>query len=362
MVWLYKAQLTHLLNQELDLGIKRLANKFAAVAATEVTFRIDVTVEGCEVEPSHCVVEWTDKTLHSSEEFIITVPADFSETSAFQCHVRVRSQSGPDISLEMKKSLQRSPLGAETPPPWQMTAAILEQVGVVVELARKSSEIVEQMAIGEHSCPRIPWLKPEITPGVGVAQRVGRAFLPSQWITDPYRLYFVCPVTLKLAPTNGGRGYLVRLPKSWWKTHGWWVRGTLVALAAASTTAGRVIGLPLELGDTVVSALEQVQAFEAQAIRDYIDTIVDAAPSAAGSSGEALAEARPATAADFRALKALVEKADPQLLHCGLTLAVADDGTVEWVAPDVLARFKAHGRAALQYETVGAAASSSTTA
>ena len=52
--------------------------------------------------------------------------------------------------------------------------------------------------------------------------------------------------------------------------------------------------------------------------------------------------------AQHRALKALVEKKDPHLLQCGLTRAVADDGTVEWVRADVLPRFKAEGRSALR--------------
>ena len=99
--------------------------------------------------------------------------------------------------------------------------------------------------------------------------------------------------------------------------------------------------------------LEQVQAVEAQAILDYIDQIesetdeTPLAPAAAGTPPK-LAEARPATAADYRALKALVEKKDPHLLQCGLTRAVADDGTVEWVRADVLPRFKAEGRGALR--------------
>ena len=46
-------------------------------------------------------------------------------------------------------------------------------------------------------------------------------FESKDWRTDKYRLFFVCPVTLTVAPTGkDGMGYKLTMPKMWAATYG----------------------------------------------------------------------------------------------------------------------------------------------
>ena len=46
-------------------------------------------------------------------------------------------------------------------------------------------------------------------------------FESKDWRTDKYRLFFVCPVTLTVAPTGkDGMGYKLTMPKKWVATYG----------------------------------------------------------------------------------------------------------------------------------------------
>mmetsp|Transcript_9238 Transcript_9238/g.30687 ORF Transcript_9238/g.30687 Transcript_9238/m.30687 type:complete len:539 (+) Transcript_9238:3-1619(+) len=146
-VWLLAAtaQLLALLKQQLAIEeSKELTTKFAAVAATEMIFRVDVTVEGCEVEPPCCLVKWTDQTPYPSD-FAVTVPADFSETSPFQCRVVVR---GVKIRIEMEKTLLRSPAGTTSPSsvvttPSELASAV---AAMRLELAEERAQMMEMLA------------------------------------------------------------------------------------------------------------------------------------------------------------------------------------------------------------------------
>ena len=69
----------------------------------------------------------------------------------------------------------------------------------------------------------------------------------------------------------------------------------------------------------------------------------------AASSRRSSNTATPATGKAYRALQQLVEHQcnDPLLLQCGLEKVKADDGTVEWVAPESKERFIKEGAACL---------------
>ena len=62
-----------------------------------------------------------------------------------------------------------------------------------------------------------------------------------------------------------------------------------------------------------------------------------------------------ATGSAYRALKQLVEGTcgDPALLRCGLEKAWAEDGTVEWVAPESKERFVREGAGCLIWNRRG---------
>ena len=61
-------------------------------------------------------------------------------------------------------------------------------------------------------------------------------------------------------------------------------------------------------------------------------------------------------AASYRALRQLVvgQCDDPDLLRCGLEKVRAQDGTVEWVAPESKERFVREGKACLVWNQQGA--------
>ena len=85
-----------------------------------------------------------------------------------------------------------------------------------------------------------------------------------------------------------------------------------------------------------------MRSFEAEAILQYINEI-EATDDNPGGKGEGAV-----TGESYRALKALVEKKDPTLQHCGLVKVVANDGTIEWVRRgESVARFKVDGKNAL---------------
>jgi len=192
---------------------------------------------------------------------------------------------------------------------------------------------------------------------------------PRTWATKRFRLFFVCPVTKKVVGGVENKGYLIKMPKDWVVKYGPAIKVGLQAISLA-ITAGVVFGFPLgPVGTAVGSVLKAEEAAVARlesALGDNLaevayDAAIEAAAAAAETFFDALdasepdtiveqhasaQQARQVTGAAYRALRALVEEKDPNLLNCGLVKETSREGTVEWVHPEGRARFKELGRAA----------------
>ena len=98
-----------------------------------------------------------------------------------------------------------------------------------------------------------------------------------------------------------------------------------------------------------------VQAFEAL-LESAIATPAGDSSSLSRSSSRKTNAASAATGNAYRALRQLVvgQCDDPDLLRCGLEKVRAQDGTVEWVAPESKERFVREGKACLVWNQQGA--------
>ena len=155
-----------------------------------------------------------------------------------------------------------------------------------------------------------------------------------------------------------GKGYVLALPSDFLRKHaaklsdGLKVVKLVLAIGACSGLPGPWFDLCSGLSTEVISKEEAraVEAFEAM-----LDSAASSAEPAEGTSSRRPKYSRnaarksnvesAATGSAYRALKLLVESmcGDPALLRCGLEKVWAEDGTVEWVAPESKERFVREG-------------------
>ena len=75
---------------------------------------------------------------------------------------------------------------------------------------------------------------------------------------------------------------------------------------------------------------------------------------AAGAPGGSAPKA--VSGKSYKALRQIINQQcrDQELTYCGMQKVRADDGTIEFVAPESVATFKAHGKACLVWHTLEA--------
>ena len=229
----------------------------------------------------------------------------------------------------------------------------------------------------ELSCPRVPWLQPAETKGR--LARARRRLSPKSWATKEFRLFFVCPVTCAKAETNDGKGYPITLLRDWVVKYGPALKLGVQVLKIA-LAAGRIAGLPLPglpempelINQAEKEAVAQLEAVMNAAMgklqgtvgEEWADVITEHASELAGQDkteleaameldaepvpGVQAEKAKQVRGASFRALKALVEKQDPQLQRTGLAKVQSPaDHSVEWVSEQGRARFEKLGQRSL---------------
>uniref|UniRef100_A0A7S2SIY7 Uncharacterized protein n=1 Tax=Rhizochromulina marina TaxID=1034831 RepID=A0A7S2SIY7_9STRA len=216
-----------------------------------------------------------------------------------------------------------------------------------------TQQLLATMAQGEMDCPRLIWLRPA-PKSTKLLSRLKRSMKPSSWLVDKYDVFFVCPVTLRLAVTGkGGNGYRVEMPKQWVRDYGPAIRASLAFLKTA-VAAGRLAGLPLPTVPTLDDLAPGADCL--CALTEFMDNLdsymLDELGEAEGREGNtALVEVSqgPAVGAAYRKLKLFMESLDPGLENCGLVKVVClEDGSVEWVGPGAAKdRFEREGRKAL---------------
>ena len=69
-------------------------------------------------------------------------------------------------------------------------------------------------------------------------------FEPHKWLNTTVRLYFVDPVSLKVAPSNNKMGFPLKFPKKWVTQALPWIKHALIAMKIAAI-AGRLAGIPI---------------------------------------------------------------------------------------------------------------------
>ena len=213
--------------------------------------------------------------------------------------------------------------------------------------------------------PRLVFIQPADVESKSMAKRLASKL--KGIAKDKFRLSFLDPVTGVCVPTgNDGLGYIITLPKEWLVKHGKHLRDGLMVVKLACAI-GRIAGLPLP--DMIGLPKEVVTKAEARAVKAFeelLDNAERAVEEGGGLSEESSAMSsgsgppsrlsraassgyEAATGKAYRALQMLIDKqcGDKELLHCGLEKVKANDGTVEWVAPESKERFVKEGAACL---------------
>ena len=201
------------------------------------------------------------------------------------------------------------------------------------------------------------------------------------WLNQRVRVFFVDPIRLTLAPTNGGAGYEIRYPKEWVAKAMPYVKLGLTALKVACV-AGRLAGFPVpnvgelieaqmgaltELKYDAIGALSGLVTNDAKLAAKLLDG-VDQRCSAmlAAAAGEAMPSGDESLGQELnKPLQKSLGELDTLLPTgwkegCGLEMVVARDGTTEWVLPQDGKDFAEKGQALLaaRSEAVGAPADS----
>jgi len=203
---------------------------------------------------------------------------------------------------------------------------------------------------------------------------------PQDWLSQNVCIFFVDPISLQLAQTNDGEGFVLKFPKAWVARALPYVKLGLTMLKVAAV-AGKLSGIPFPdvkpmMGEWVDKQLEMLEGLKDE-FRDKMAEIMDEPELAADLVGyvdkkceemleDATDELRVAEKEPLlEKLRAPLEKSLKELddllkSHhpdwkgkCGLVLVTAHDGMTEWVLPEHKDIFKAQG-AKLFVEVTGA--------
>ena len=210
---------------------------------------------------------------------------------------------------------------------------------------------LSSLTVGELDCPRLVVFLPLVPPASKVKRLVHRA--AKGFVKDKYRLVFLDPVSGSATPTGpDGNGYVVELPTKWMVDHAKHISDGL-KVAKLACVAGRLAGLPLP--DVVGMPPEVVSKAEMQALQSF--ELLTSASLAKGPDGVERATtkgAKVATGKSYKALRQIINSQcnDRELIYCGMQKVRANDGTIEFVAPESIDKFKAEGKACLVWNKI----------
>ena len=190
---------------------------------------------------------------------------------------------------------------------------------------------------------------------------------PKDWFNQRVRIFFVDPITLTLAQTNGGKGFELKFPKEWVAKAMPYVKLGLTLLKVAAV-AGKLAGIPIPdvqavAGEWVDSQLSMLTSLKDHALKEMSEMTKDAGlaaellrkvdsqcarllenklDEARVVEGSALSEQLHAPLEkSLRELDALLRKSYPDWKdECGLVLTTARDGETEWVLPEHVEGFR----------------------
>lgn len=213
---------------------------------------------------------------------------------------------------------------------------------------------------------------------VGVREWFARLRTPREWLHERVRLFFVDPLHLTIARTNGGRGFELLFPREWVARAMPLFRLGLSLLRAA-VVVGRLTGFPVpnlqavagdwldqqlavadSLREDAISFLAESTCDTAQA-RTLLEAVERCAADRARAFTDGVMPARggmPLRDALEKPLKKSVAALDKLLSashptwksSTGLTRVIAEDGTIDWVLPEDGTLFRARGAALYEVE------------
>jgi tRNA A-37 threonylcarbamoyl transferase component Bud32 len=213
---------------------------------------------------------------------------------------------------------------------------------------------LSSLTVGELDCPRLVIVLPVQPPASRLKRLMHRM---DAFVKDRYRLFFLDPVSGCATPTGpDGSGYEVELPTKWLVEHAKHISDGL-KVAKLVMSAGRLLGLPLVslaidaidnagLPSEAMSQAERhlVRSFELLKSTDEVATNTGLTDQRSPTKG-----AKVATGKAYKALRKIINSQcnDAELIHCGMRKVRANDGTIEFVAPESAEKFKIEGRSCL---------------
>ena len=234
----------------------------------------------------------------------------------------------------------------------KMLQEVLAMMAEMKDAVSKLSQEVEahdmslsSLTVGELDVPRLVIFLPVQPPASRLKRLLHRA---TGFVKDRYRLIFLDPVSGNATPTGpDGTGYQVEMPVKWLAEHARALNDGF-KVAKVALAAGRMLGLPVDvhgLPNEVVSAAEM------QALRSFeviCSTSTGVALDTANESGnENAKKAKAVTGKSYKALRQMINAQcrDMELQYCGMKKVRANDGTIEFIAPESVDKFREEGKA-----------------
>ena len=249
----------------------------------------------------------------------------------------------------------------------QDLTARLESIHQTAETTQHQLQIVQQATMGllqdEHSCPCFPFLLRESIKYTTSNWRkvIGHWTKPANLTKQNWRLFMVDPITLSPANTNDGKGYKIKVTKSWVKEHQLALSVGLVLVQASFTAASMAIGVPGAIANSSGVAQLLHATEEAQALFDHYElnpgqlacdlsqaagvNFNSSASAAAAEDHHGLsASTTGAEGALYRQLNVLFNEVDAARANTGLVKSCCPaQGTAMWVLPEHADRYQRQG-------------------
>ena len=318
---------------------------------------VSATIDGAEIGLSlEAVALNVGSSVEALEESVATNSVG-SDAPASDTSTTERDATVEPSSVESPSSNQNDstfPTAVTTPEQPTSPFVTLEQLHECLSDVRNGVNSLKMMTSmqlrDEVSAPRVFVLVPAPATVGRFFRKLGR---PARFLMNKYYLFCVCPVTRRVCSTNHGNGYSLEMPYEWLVTYGPAIRHALCCCRLLVRVAASQFHLP----DPLKHFEKEIHAaLDGVALTDFIqeiDSVLgDALTQADSAEAVQVTQRSPATGPSYRALKELLRKLDPGLVHTGCDPVVFDDPQglhtgCEWVSPEGKVEFESAGTKAL---------------
>ena len=203
---------------------------------------------------------------------------------------------------------------------------------------------LSSLTVGELELPRLVLFLPNQPSSSRIKRLMHRA---KSFVKDEYRLVFLDPVSGVVTPTGpDGTGYVIELPAKWLAEHAKHISDGL-KVAKLALACGRMCCLPLPSFAGMPS--EVVSKAEMDALRNFEEITQTSTQNTGGTRN-----LKALTGKSYKALRHIINKqcGDSELRYCGMQKVRANDGSIEFVAPESVETFKTQGKASLVWNQI----------